>query len=49
VAELPSPVAPDQATVLAATLPEGEYVLYCPLEEGEHRSEGMGTTLTVVP
>jgi hypothetical protein len=49
VVELSSPVAPDQATVLAATLPEGEYVLYCPLEEGEHRSEGMETTLSVVP
>jgi hypothetical protein len=49
VAELPRPLAPGASTVLETTLFPGDYVIYCPLGEGEHRAEGMETTLTVVP
>ena len=49
VAELPRPVNPGEATILAATLAPGEYLVYCPLEDGAHREEGMEATLTVVP
>jgi hypothetical protein len=46
---LPEPLAPGSSAVLNATLIEGEYVVYCPQEDGEHRDEGMELTLTVVP
>jgi hypothetical protein len=49
VAELPRPLGPGETTVLSVTLPEGLYVLYCPLGEGEHREEGMEAALVVVP
>ncbi|MFN8592321.1 MAG: hypothetical protein U0031_12750 [Thermomicrobiales bacterium] len=49
VASLAEPVAPGAATVLTVTLSEGEYTLYCPLDDGAHRDKGMETTLTVVP
>jgi hypothetical protein len=49
VFELPRPIEPGQATVLNATLPAGEYVLYCPLGDGEHREKGMEATLEVAP
>lgn len=49
IAELDEPVTPGQADVLSVTLTEGEYVLYCPVDEGEHRTEGMETTLVVAP
>jgi hypothetical protein len=49
VAELTDSVAPGQANVLPVTLTEGEYLLYCPLGDGEHRAEGMETTLLVAP
>jgi hypothetical protein len=48
VFELPRPIEPGQATVLHATLPAGEYVLYCPLGDGEHREKGMEAMLEVV-
>jgi hypothetical protein len=47
--ELPEPIDPDQATNLSADLPPGEYVVYCPIGDGEHRAEGMERTLLVVP
>lgn len=43
------PLVPGASTVLNATLAPGDYVVYCPQGEGEHRSEGMEFTLTVVP
>lgn len=46
---LPSPLGPDESTVLNATLPPGDYVVYCPLEDGQHRAEGMEGALTVEP
>jgi hypothetical protein len=49
VFELPRAIEPGQATVLHATLPAGDYVLYCPLEDGEHRENGMEATLVVAP
>ena len=49
VAELPAPLDPGKSTILSADLPPGEYVVYCPLGNGEHREEGMETTLVVVP
>lgn len=49
VAELPRPVNPGEATILAVNLLPGEYLLYCPLEDGAHREEGMEATLTVAP
>jgi hypothetical protein len=49
VAELPQPIGPDETSVLSVTLPEGNYVLFCPLEDGAHREEGMEAELTVVP
>ena len=48
-AELTEPLAPGESSVLAAVLAPGEYVVYCPLGEGEHRAEGMEAALTVVP
>lgn len=47
--ELPSPLAPGDSTILAADLPPGDYLVYCPQGEGEHRAEGMESTLSVVP
>jgi hypothetical protein len=47
--ELPAPLHPGQATILSAELPPGEYVVYCPVGDGQHREEGMETTLVVVP
>ena len=38
-----------ESSILSAELPPGEYVVYCPVGEGEHREEGMETTLLVVP
>ncbi len=49
VFELPSPLAPGDSTILSADLPPGDYLVYCPQGEGEHRAEGMEATLTVVP
>lgn len=49
VFELPRPLDPGEATILEANLPPGEYVVYCPVGDGEHRAEGMEGTLTVVP
>jgi hypothetical protein len=48
-AELPEPLAPGASSILSATLAPGEYVVYCPVGDGEHREEGMETTLSVVP
>ncbi|MBA2595468.1 MAG: cupredoxin domain-containing protein [Chloroflexia bacterium] len=49
VAELDNPLDPGESSVLSAVLAEGEYVVYCPVNEGEHRDEGMEATLVVVP
>jgi hypothetical protein len=46
---LPEPLAPGASAVLNATLAPGDYVVYCPQGDGEHREEGMELTLTVVP
>jgi hypothetical protein len=46
---LPEPLAPGTSAVLNATLAPGDYVVYCPQGDGEHREEGMELTLTVVP
>lgn len=46
---LPEPLAPGASAVLNATLIPGDYVVYCPQGDGEHRTEGMETGLTVVP
>lgn len=48
-AELIEPLAPGESSVLSAVLAPGEYVVYCPLGEGEHRAEGMEAALIVVP
>jgi hypothetical protein len=49
VFELPTPLDSGESSILSAELPPGEYVLYCPVGEGEHREEGMEATLVVVP
>jgi hypothetical protein len=49
VFELPAPLEPAATTILTADLPPGEYVVYCPLKDGEHREQGMEATLLVVP
>jgi uncharacterized cupredoxin-like copper-binding protein len=46
---LPEPLAPGASAVLNATLAPGDYVVYCPQGDGEHREEGMELTLTVEP
>lgn len=46
---LPEPLAPGASTVLNATLAPGDYVVYCPEGDGQHREEGMERSLTVVP
>ncbi len=48
-AELIEPLDPGASRVLSAVLAPGEYVVYCPLGEGEHRAEGMEAALIVVP
>jgi hypothetical protein len=48
-AELNEPLDPGSSTVLSAVLGPGDYVVYCPVGDGEHRAEGMEATLTVVP
>ena len=48
-AELTDPLDPGASSVLSAVLAPGEYVVYCPLGDGEHRAEGMEATLTVQP
>ena len=48
-AELIEPLAPGESSVLSAVLAPGEYVVSCPLGEGEHRVEGMEAALIVVP
>ena len=47
--ELPTPLDPGESSILSADLPPGEYVVYCPVGDGEHRDKGMEATLTVVP
>jgi hypothetical protein len=47
--ELPAPLAPGESTILSADLPPGDYLVYCPQNDGEHRAEGMEATLSVVP
>ncbi len=47
--ELPAPLDSGESTILSAELPPGEYVVYCPVGEGEHREKGMEATLLVVP
>ena len=49
VFELPVPLDSGESSILSAELPPGEYVVYCPVGEGEHRDEGMEATLLVVP
>jgi hypothetical protein len=49
VFELPAPLDPGESSILSADLPLGEYIVYCPVGEGEHREEGMEATLVVVP
>ena len=49
IAELPSPLDPGDSTILSVDLSPGEYVVYCPVDEGEHREQGMEATLLVVP
>jgi hypothetical protein len=49
VFELPEPLDPGESSILSAELPPGDYVVYCPVGEGEHREEGMEATLVVVP
>lgn len=46
---LANPLAPGASAVLNATLAPGDYTVYCPQEDGVHRSEGMEHSLTVVP
>ena len=46
---LPEPLAPGASAVLNATLAPGDYVVYCPQGDGEHREEGMELPLTVEP
>ena len=47
--ELPEPLDPGESSILTAELPPGEYVVYCPVGDGEHREEVMEATLLVVP
>lgn len=49
VAQLPRPLEPGQSTILTVDLAPGEYTLYCPEGDGEHREKGMEGTLEVVP
>jgi hypothetical protein len=49
VFELPAPLDSGESSILSAELPPGEYVVYCPVGEGEHRDKGMEATLLVVP
>jgi hypothetical protein len=49
VFELVEPLDPGESSILSADLPPGEYTVYCPVGDGEHREEGMETTLAVVP
>jgi hypothetical protein len=49
VAQLPRPLAPGQSTILTVDLAPGEYTLYCPEGDGEHREKGMEGTLEVAP
>ncbi|HEX2281994.1 MAG TPA: hypothetical protein VHG52_09570 [Thermomicrobiales bacterium] len=49
VFELPAPLESGESSILSAQLPPGEYVVYCPVDEGEHREEGMEATFEVVP
>jgi hypothetical protein len=49
VFELPAPLDSGESSILSAELPPGEYVVYCPVGDGEHREEGMEATLLVVP
>jgi hypothetical protein len=49
VFELAAPLDPGESSILSAELPPGEYTVYCPVGEGEHREEGMEATLVVVP
>ena len=49
VFELPAPLDSGESSILSAELSPGEYVVYCPVGEGEHREEGMEATLVVVP
>ncbi|MCC7021880.1 MAG: hypothetical protein IT338_03580 [Thermomicrobiales bacterium] len=49
VAQLPRPLDPGQSTILSVDLAPGEYTLYCPEEDGEHREKGMEGTLEVEP
>ena len=46
---LDRPLDPGDTTILTAILPPGDYEVYCPLGDGEHREKGMEETLTVVP
>ena len=48
VFELPTPLDPGESSILSADLPPGEYVVYCPVGDGEHRDKGMEATLTVL-
>ncbi|HYN89718.1 MAG TPA: hypothetical protein VER55_14385 [Ardenticatenaceae bacterium] len=49
VFELPEPLDPGESSILSAELPPGEYVVYCPVDDGEHREDGMEAALLVVP
>jgi hypothetical protein len=49
VFELPAPLDSGESSILSAELPPGEYVVYCPVGEGEHREKGMEATVVVVP
>ena len=49
VFELPAPLDSGESSILSAELPPGEYVVYCPVGDGEHREKGMEATLVVVP
>ena len=48
-AELDRAIDPGESSILSVALPAGEYVVSCPVGEGEHRAEGMEATLSVVP
>jgi hypothetical protein len=47
--ELGAPLDSGESSILSADLPPGEYTVYCPVGDGEHREKGMETTLQVVP
>jgi hypothetical protein len=49
VFELLAPLDSGESSILSAELPPGEYVVYCPVGDGEHREKGMEATLVVVP